>query len=106
MGVSVPAQVDGIDYSSFISGDPEVKLGSPTPTVASIPNAPSSFGGCFSPGLSTISNAEDDFELSNFFDLSFFDTPALDSDYIVDETNMHDPSDGEMFDAIIACGSY
>jgi hypothetical protein len=103
--ISVPAHAESIDYSNFISGNPEVKLGSPIPVHSSI-------GGCFSPGPSTTTIIDDDSNssLSPNLNWSVFDMPTLDFDRIVDEPSMYGPNDGEFpcefFDAIITCGAY
>lgn len=98
--IAAPARAP-IDYTGFISGNPEVKLGSP------IPNN-SSFGGCFSPGPSMTTVIDDDFNSSQSTAVhwSMHDMPTLNFDDIMNE-HMYGPNDGgEFLDAIITCGSY
>jgi hypothetical protein len=94
--ISVPSHAQSIDYSSFISGNPEVKLGSPIPDH------------CFSPGPSTTTVIDHDFNASvtSTLNWSVFDMPTLDFDHIVDEPSMYDPNDGGFLDSIITCGGY
>lgn len=94
--ISVPSHAQSIDYSSFISGNPEVKLGSPIPDH------------CFSPGPSTTTAIDEDFNTSiaSTLNWSIFDMPTLDFDRIVDEPSMYDPNDADFFDSIITCGGY
>jgi hypothetical protein len=98
-----------IDYSSFISGNPEVKLGS-LPSGACLLDPPSSIGvgGCFSPGLSLSTIIDDDLNspLASTLNWSVFDMPTLGSDRAVDDTEVFSPNDGEIFDALITCGVY
>lgn len=95
--ISAPAHAESIDYSGFISGNPEVKLGSPIPGHSSIE-------GSFSPGPSTTTIINDDFNssLSTGFDWSVFDMTTLDFDHILDETPMYGPDDADFLDAIIS----
>jgi hypothetical protein len=99
--ISVPARAETIDYSSFISGNPEVKLGSPIPVHSSI-------GGCFSPGPSMTTIIDDDVNSSpsSTLNWSVFDMPTLDFDCNVDEPGMYGPNDSEFLDSIITCGAY
>ncbi|KAI9509848.1 hypothetical protein F5148DRAFT_1184103 [Russula earlei] len=104
-----PPCTEGIDYSSFISGDPEVKFGSPTPDACDI-DTQSTIGGCFSPGPSTTSTLEVEHSLalalSPLPDWDFFDMPTIGSDRIVDECNIYGPNDGGFFDTVVTCGAY
>jgi hypothetical protein len=102
MPISVPAHAETIDYSSFISGNPEAKLGSPIPVHSSVGE------GCFSPGPSTTTIIDDDFNssLSSNTNWTVFEMPTLDFDCIVDEPSMYGPTDGEFLDSIIPCGAY
>ena len=106
--ISISARTtESIDYSCFISGNPEVKLGSP-PSSARLSDPLSSIGGCFSPGPSIGTVIDDDFKspLSPTLDWSVFDMPTLGSDRAVDDNGMFGPDDGEIFDALITCGGY
>lgn len=91
---SVPT--GSIDYSSYISGNPEVNLGSPTPD-------PSPIEWCF-PGPSS-TTANDNFNYSTTLKWSAFDMPALDFDGIVDEPGIY-PNDNDLFDAVITYDDY
>ncbi len=92
---SVPAET--VDYSNYISGNPEVNLGSPTPD-------PSPIGWCF-PGASN-NTIDDNFNSSTTLNWSAFDMPTLDFDGIVDEPSMYSPNDDDLFDAIINYNDY
>jgi hypothetical protein len=98
---------ESIDYSSFISGNPEVKLGSP-PSGTCLSDPPSSIGGYFSPGPSISAVIDDDFysPLTSTLNWSVFDMPTLGSDRALDDSGVFGPNDGEIFDALITCGGY
>ncbi|KAI0286665.1 hypothetical protein BGY98DRAFT_1092311 [Russula aff. rugulosa BPL654] len=92
-----PAPAETIDYSSYISGNPEVNLGSP------IPN-PSANGWCFPGPSNTTTN--NDLNSSTTLNWSVFDMPTLDFDGIVDEPSMYGLQDDDLFDAVITYEDY
>lgn len=89
--ITVRPAPETIDYSNYISGDPEVNLGSP----ASDPP----LGWCFSPGPSNTT-------INDTLNWSVFDMQTLDFNGIVDETSMYGPDDDDLFDAIITYEDY
>ena len=90
----MPVPEETVDYSSYISGNPEVNLGSPivNPTP----------GWCF-PGPS---NTTTDDDLNSTLKWPVFDIPTLDFDGIVDEPNMYSPHDDDLFEAVITYDDY
>jgi hypothetical protein len=90
-----PVPAETVDYSSYISGNPEVNLGSPSPD-------PSPIGWCF-PGAS---NTDDNFNPSTTLNWTAFDMPTLDFDGIVDEPSMYSPNDDDLFDSLITYNEY
>jgi hypothetical protein len=93
-----PAPAGTPNYSNYISGDPEVNLGSPTPDSSPI-------GWYFPPGPSNTS-INDDFNPSSTLNWSVFDMSTVDFDGIMDEPSMYRPDDDDLFDAIIAYEDY
>ena len=89
-----PVPAETIDYSSYISGNPEVNLGSD----------PSPIGWCFPGPSNTIIN--DDANSSSPLNWSVFDIPTLDFDGIVDEPSMYGPHDDDLFDPVITYEDY
>jgi len=92
ISVRPTSPTDTTDYSSYISGDPEVNLGSPTSDLSPI-------GWCFPPGPSN-ATTNNDFNPSSALNWSVFDMPTHGFDGIVDE-----PSD-DLFDAMITYENY
>lgn len=86
------APAETIDYSGYISGNPEVNLGSPTPD-------PSPIEWCFPPGPSN-TTTNNDFNPSSALNWSVFDMPTHDFNGIVDELS------DDFFDAMITYEDY
>ena len=87
--MQIPVRSDP-DYSRYISGDPEVNLGSPTPDSSTI-------GWCFPPGPS---NTNNDFNPPSSLNWSAYDMPAHHFNGIMDETN------DNLFDSMITYEGY
>jgi hypothetical protein len=110
--VVTPPLRQSIDYSCFISGNPDAKLVSPAPTVASDhPDAPPL--GCGSAFLldPCVDITDHTFHSSpplssSLFDWVSFDMLTLGSVPIADETAIYVQGDGQSLDPVIASGFY
>ena len=99
---------ESIDYSCFISGNPDAKLVSPAPAVDQ-PDAPTLSGCAFSLDPSTdITDQTFDSSphSSSLFDWASFDMLTLGSDSSADETSIYVQGDGQSLDPVIASGIY
>ncbi|KAF8272388.1 hypothetical protein EI94DRAFT_1718519 [Lactarius quietus] len=103
-----PASRESIDYSCFISGNPDAKLVSPTPTVDH-PEAPPLNGCAFT--LDPCADIADHTfhsspHSSSFFDWASFDMLTLGSGPSADEASIYVQGDGQSLDPVIASGIY
>ncbi|KAN0138537.1 hypothetical protein V8E53_003525 [Lactarius tabidus] len=97
-------QRQSIDYSCFISGNPDAKLVSPTPT-ADHPDAPTLSGCAFS--LDPCTDIADQsfhssLHSSSLFDWASFDMLTLGSGPSADETSIYVQGEGQSLDPVIA----
>jgi len=101
-------QCQSVDYSCFISGNPDAKLVSPMPAVDH-PDAPTVSGCAFSLDPST-DIADHTFHSlshsSSLFDWASFDMLTLGSGSSADETTIYAHGDGQSLDPVIASGIY
>jgi len=99
---------ESIDYSCFISGNPDAKLVSPASTIDR-PDAPPLSGCAFS--LDPCADVADPTfhsspHLSSLFDWASFDMLTLGSGPSADETAIYVQGDGQSLDPVIASGIY
>ena len=106
-----PPTRQSVDYSCFISGNPDAKLVSPAPSVDH-PDAPP-LSGCAAFSLDPCADiADPDYTFhssphsSSIFDWASFDMLTLGSGPSADETGIYVQGGGQSLDPVIASGIY
>jgi hypothetical protein len=104
-----PPPHQSIDYSCFISGNPDAKLVSPASTIDRSDAPPLSAGCAFS--LDPCADVADPTfhsspNLSSLFDWASFDMLTLGSGPSADENAIYVQGDGQSLDPVIASGIY
>ncbi|KAH9075701.1 hypothetical protein EDB83DRAFT_2351859 [Lactarius deliciosus] len=104
--IVAPPPCQSIDYSCYISGNPDAKLVAPAASSVDHPDAPP-LGGCAFSLDPCADIADHTFHSSpSLFDWVNFDTLTLGPGPIADDTAIYIQGDGQGFDPVIASGIY